>query len=102
MGMTLEDLIIFCKNQEQYHNTLCQRYDDASGYSRSKNLDVRTINAKLQEKYSCYYQQIADIILKYQEVEQIMHKVYASDNADACLVQRLAEIRKVMEDGNDT
>ena len=38
---------------------------------------------------------------KYQRIEEIMHKVYTSDNADVCLVQRLAEIREVMEDGSE-
>lgn len=41
-----------------------------------------------------------DTMRKYQKIEEIMHKVYTSDNADVCLVQRLAEIRGVMEDGN--
>lgn len=38
---------------------------------------------------------------KYQHVQEIMHKEYASDQADVCLVQRLVEIREVLEDGND-
>jgi hypothetical protein len=101
MGISIDKLIVFCKNLEDYHSTRCKRYDDASGYTRSRIEAIRTNEARREEMDSKYYHELKKIVRKYQKIEEIMHKVYTSDNADVCLVQRLAEIREVMEGGNE-
>ena len=42
-----------------------------------------------------------DTMRKYQNIQEIIHKIYTSEQADECLVQRLSEIREVLEDGKE-
>ena len=42
-----------------------------------------------------------DTMQKYQKIEEIMKKEYRVADMSQCLVERLVEIREVVEDGND-
>jgi hypothetical protein len=44
--------------------------------------------------------ELVEIAKKYQKVEQIMKKEYHLIGMSDCLVQRLVDIRKVIEDGD--
>lgn len=44
--MTLEEAIKQAEEVAKEQDKLCKRYDDASGYTRSHNEDIRTTDAK--------------------------------------------------------
>lgn len=44
--MTLDDAIKHCEEIAKEQDKLCKRYDDASGYTRSGNEEIRTNEAK--------------------------------------------------------
>ena len=44
--ITIEELVTFCEEEEYNHRLTCKRYDDASGYTRSKDKNIRTACAK--------------------------------------------------------
>lgn len=71
MGMTIEELITFCEDEEHNHRLKCKRYDDASGYIRSKDKNIRTACAIREATYADFYKEISDIMRKYQKIEQI-------------------------------
>lgn len=72
MGMSIDKLIVFCEDLEKYHSTRCKRYDDASGYTRSRNEKIRTNDAKREEMDSKFYQELKKIVRKYQKIVEIM------------------------------
>jgi hypothetical protein len=67
--MTIDEMLIFCEKEEQNHRIRCKRDDDASGYTRSKDKNIRTASAIREEIYGNYYKQIADIMRKYQKIQ---------------------------------
>ena len=71
MGMTIEELITFCEEEEYNHRLTCKRYDDASGYTRSKDKNIRTTCAIREDHYADFYKEISDTMCKYQKIEQI-------------------------------
>ena len=73
--MTIDELITFCKEKEYNHRLSCKRYDDASGYTRSKAKSIRTACAIREEKYADYYKEISAIMRKYQEMQGSLDKV---------------------------
>ena len=75
MGMTIDNSILILEDYLEWLHEM-----NGSGVDEATN-------------------KLLEVARKYQKIEEIMHKVYASDNADVCLVQRLAEIRGVIEDG---
>ena len=70
--MSIDELIVFCEDLENYHITLCKRYDDASGYTRSRNEEIRTNDAKREEMDSKFYHELKKIVRKYQKIEEIV------------------------------
>ena len=44
--MTLDEAIKHAEEVAEEQDKLCKRYDDASGYTRSHNEDIRTTDAK--------------------------------------------------------
>lgn len=97
--MTIEELIIFCEKEEYNHRLKCKRYDDASGYTRSKDKNIRTACAIREDSYADFYKEISDTMRKYQKIEQII-KDHDNDKIpeDYWYIDK---IREVMEDGND-
>lgn len=95
MGMTIEKLITFCEEEEQNHRVKCKRADDASGYTRSKDKNIRTSDAIREEVYGDFYKQIADTMSKYKKITEI---VMSGDDTHYKL---LMQIKEVVENGNN-
>lgn len=91
MEMSIDKLIVFCENLEKYHVTRCKRYDDASGYTRSRNEEIRANDAKREEMDSKFYHELKEIVRKYQKIEDIYYhqRGEALENS----------LRAVIEDG---
>lgn len=51
MGMTIDELITFCEEEEHGCRVRCKRYGDASGFTRSKDKNIRTAEAITEEVY---------------------------------------------------
>ena len=93
--MMIDELITFSEEEEHGCRVRCKRYDDASGYTRSRDKNIRTTCAIREEKYADYYKEISDIMRKYQEIEEIM-KDYQRYPMDC-----LFNVREVIEDDKD-
>ena len=106
MGMTINKLIEFCEEEEYIHRIRCKQYDDASGFTRTGNKDIRTACAFSEEIKRNNYQQIIDIMRMYQKIKEILDSTsyiengivysYTYDNDT-----RIKHIRRVIKDGND-
>lgn len=73
--MTIDELITYCEEKEHNHRLSCKRYDDASGYTRSKDKNIRTACAIREEKYADYYKEISATMRKYQKQERALDKI---------------------------
>lgn len=73
--MTIDELITYCEEKEHNHRLSCKRYDDASGYTRSKDKSIRTACAIREEKYADYYKEISATMRKYQKQERALDKI---------------------------
>lgn len=98
MGMTIDELITFCEEEEQNHRVRCKRADDASGYTRSKDKNIRTAVAIREDVYGDFYKQIADTIRKYQKIQEIFYK-YDKGELTHSMFGLL--VGKVLEDKNN-
>ena len=71
--MTLDEAIAHAEEVAKEQDKLCKRYDDASGYSRSHNDDIRTSDAKKCERCAEDHRQLAEWLRElkaYREKEQ--------------------------------
>ena len=93
--MTIEELITFCEEEERNHRLTCKRYDDASGYTRSKDKNIRTACAIRENTYVDYYKEVSAIMRKYKKITKIVM------NGDDTHYKLLMQIKEVVEDGND-
>lgn len=95
--MAIEKLITFCKEEEHNHRLKCKRYDDASGYTRSKDKNIRTACAIREAIYADFYKEISATMHKYQKVQEII-KDHDADRMpeDYWYIDK---IREVIEDG---
>jgi len=91
MGMTIDEMISFCEEEEHNHRIRCKRADDASGYTRSKDKNIRTAVAIREEIYGNYYKQIADTMRKYQKIEQILKDIPYGGEATVRRIQEVVE-----------
>jgi ribonucleotide reductase beta subunit family protein with ferritin-like domain len=94
MEMTINKLIEFCEEEEYTHRIRCKQYDAASGFTRTGNKDIRTACAFSEEIKSNHYQQMIDIMRKYQKISEIV-KAWNDMNSFDSMVQ----ISEVLEDG---
>lgn len=78
MGMTIEELITFCEEEEYNHRLSCKRYDDASGYTRSKDKNIRTSCAIREDAYADFYKEISETMRKYQNLADENKQLRAS------------------------
>lgn len=97
MGMTFDELITFCEEEEQNHRIKCKRADNASGYTRSKDKNIRTAVAIREEVYGDFYKEIAETMRKYQKIQEIVQSKTTRVSYDIGFRQ----IKKVVEDGNN-
>lgn len=91
--MTIDELITFCEEEEQNHRVKCKRADDASGYTRSKDKNIRTACAIREDTYADFYKEIADTMRKYKKITEIVM------NGDDTHYKLLMQIKEVVEDG---
>lgn len=77
MGITINELIEFCEEEEYGHRIRCKQYDDASEFTRSGNKDIRTACAIREEIKMNYYQQMINTMRKYQKLERVLDKIRA-------------------------
>lgn len=96
--MTIEELITFCEEEEHNHRLTCKRYDDASGYTRSKDKNIRTACAIREAAYADFYKEISDIMRKYQKIEQIVEAWLHDEDIDS--YDSMADIEEVVRNGN--
>lgn len=99
MEMTIDELITFCEETEYNHRLNCKRYDDASGYTRSKDKNIRTACAIREDTYADFYKEIADTMRKYQKIEQIVNSNPDYIHHTDMDTYKLNSIREVLEDG---
>lgn len=102
MGMTIDDLKAYCMEQEHNHRLDCKRYDDASGYTRSKNKDIRTACAIREELLGNYYQQIAQTLRKHQKIMEIVNDWKTDTWTDGKSYDCMIQISEVAEDVNES
>ena len=95
MGMTIDEMISFCEEEEHNHRIRCKRADDASGYTRSKDKNIRTAVAIREEIYGNYYKQIAYTMHKYQKIEQILKDIPYGGEATVRRIQEVVEDGKI-------
>lgn len=98
MGITIDNLIVFCEDLEKYHSTQCKRYDDASGYTRSRNEKIRTNEAKREEMDSEFYHKLKEIVRKYQKIREIAFPLQFC-STDKLEHEAIMKICEVLEDG---
>ncbi len=98
MGMTIEKLITFCEEEEYNHRLTCKRYDDASGYTRSKDKNIRTACAIREAVYADFYKEISDTMRKYQQIREIAFPLQFC-STDKLEHEAIMKICEVIEDG---
>ena len=85
--MTIDEGIRYCEETAHNNEILMNRYDSASGYSRSHNEDIRTEGAKGCERLMIFHRQLADWLRElkaYREAEDnIKHKAESGQWSDA-------------------
>lgn len=107
MGMAIENLITFCEEKEYNHRLNCKRYDDASGYTRSKDKNIRTADAIREDTYAGFYKEISETMRKYQKIVEILNSASYTENGTVYSYtydedSRVKHIREVVEDGQNT
>lgn len=97
MGMTIADLIMFCEEKEYNHRVSCKRYDNASGYTRSKDKSIRSACAIREETNADFYKEISNTMRKYQKIQMLLNM----DDANHRRTIKLSELKEILEDGNN-
>ena len=93
MGMTIDELITFCEEEEHGCRVRCKRYDDASGYTRSKDKNIRTADAITEEVYGDFYKEISETMRKYQKIKHIINDVPYLDKDE----YKIASIKEIID-----
>lgn len=97
--MTIEETIKHCEEVAEEQDKLCKRYDDASGYSRSHNEDIRTTGAIGCEVCAKEHRQLAEWLKDYKRLlEQEPCEDCISRQA---VIEKLHEYFDPLEDGED-
>lgn len=97
MEMSIDELITFCEEEEYNHRLTCKRYDDASGYTRFKDKNIRTACAIREDTYADFYKEIADTMRKYQKIQEIVEHWACCGNPTDSMIA----ISEVLEDGRN-
>lgn len=70
--MTLDKAIRHCEEVAKEQDKLCKRYDDASGYTRSHNEDIRSANAKKCAECADEHRSLAEWLKELKAVKDII------------------------------
>ena len=68
--MTIDEAIKHAEEEAQEQDKLCKRYDDASGFTRSHNEEIRTSAAKQCEKCADEYRQLAEWLKELKQLRE--------------------------------
>ena len=68
--MTIDEAIKIAEEEAKEQDKLCKRYDDASGYTRSHNEDIRTTDAKRCEKCAEEHRQLAEWLKELKQLRK--------------------------------
>lgn len=68
--MTLDKAIEHAEEVAEEQDKLCKRYDDASGYTRSHNEDIRTSDAKQCERCAEEHRQLAEWLTELKQLRE--------------------------------
>ena len=68
--MNIDEAIKHCLDVAKENDKLCKRFDDASGYTRSGNKDIRTTDAKKCEKCAEEHRQLAEWLKELKELRE--------------------------------
>jgi hypothetical protein len=74
-GMTIEEAIKHCEEVAYQNEILMKRYDDASGYNRSHNENIRTDGAKGCEQLISLYRQLAEWLKELKAYEEAREEI---------------------------
>jgi hypothetical protein len=89
--MTIEEAIKHCEEVAYQNEILMKRYDDASGYNRSHNENIRTDGAKGCEQLISLYRQLAEWLRELKRNREILNGLsiyFQSLVVDAVINQR--------------
>ena len=93
--MTIDEAIKHCEETAHQNEILMKRYDDASGYNRSRNEKIRTNAAKGCEQLISLYRQLAEWLRELKEYkdarvgcEYCKHKFREQHERPCSLCQR--------------
>ena len=100
--MTLEEAIKHCEEVAYQNEILMKQYDDASGYNRSHNENIRTDGAKGCEQLISLYRQLAEWLRElkaYRNIRQILsqNRIATDRYGDVVL---WSDIKRVLEEVN--
>ena len=73
--MDLDEAIKHAEEVAKEQDKLCKRYDDASGYTRSHNEDIRTTDAKKCAKCAEEYRQLAEWLKELKAYKETWNKL---------------------------
>ena len=87
--MTIDEAIKHCEETAHQNEILMKRYDDASGYNRSRNEKIRTNAAKGCEQLISLYRQLAEWLRELRALKENDDVKDVFKNCDTCKYQSL-------------
>lgn len=79
--VTIDEAIKHAEEVAEEQDKLCKRYDDASGYTRSHNEDIRTTNAKKCVECAEEHRQLAEWL---KELKELRKRCEVIQNCKCC------------------
>ena len=73
--MTIDEAIKHCEEMAHRNEILMKRYDDASGYSRSHNEQIRTSGAIGCEQLISLYRQLAEWLMELKNYQMARKEI---------------------------
>lgn len=109
--MTLDEAIKHAEEVAKEQDKLCKRYDDASGYTRSHNEDIRTTDAKKCAKCAEEHRQLAEWLkelkarreqdsdtISKQAVNTLVDELARAISDERCCMSRGRSTATIMQD----
>lgn len=92
--MTLDEAIKHAEEVAIEEDKLCKRYDDASGYTRSHNEEIRTSEAKKCEKCAEEHRQLAEWLRELKQIKREIPEIASETKEILKSVQTLRICQK--------